>query len=107
VGPEAEAAAAPFGIRSGLESAVHALRAASGHPVTEAPGPPEGFPQSKRDELDSIMGRGTVEGAPGYLVLREAPRFSVWTSREGKFPYPWEIEAYLDRADRVRRLFVS
>ena len=97
----------PFGIVSAIESGVKAVRAASGNPVTERPGEPANFPQSSRDQLTALMGHGVIEGSPGYLVIRESARSAVWTSREGKFPYPWEIEAYLDRADRIRHVFVS
>jgi hypothetical protein len=103
LGPAGEAAANPFGIRTAMESAVSAVRAASGHPTVARPGEPAGFPESTRDQLTAIMARGTIEGEPGYLVLRETARSPVWTSREGKFPYPWELQAYLDRADRIRR----
>jgi len=94
-------------IVSTLESAVSAVRAAAGHPSVERPHEPAGFPKAKRDQLDEIMGEGIVQGEPGYLVLRETPRSPVWTSREGKFPYPWELDTYLDRADRIRRVFVA
>jgi len=97
----------PFGIVSALESAVSAVRTASGHPSAPPLQEPAGFPKEKRDQLTEILGRGVVQGEPGYLVLRETPQSAVWTSRAGKFPYPWEIDEYLDRADRIRRVFAS
>jgi len=108
IGPKNDAAMPdPFGITSALESAVSAVRTAAGHPHVPPPPEPAGFSQSKRDEITAIMGKGLVQGEPGYLVLRETARSPVWTSREGKFPYPWELETYLDRADRIRHAFLT
>lgn len=59
------------------------------------------------EALDPLIGVGSVEGAPGLLVLREQPSSALWTSRTGKFPYPWEIDKYLEHADQVRRILVS
>jgi hypothetical protein len=60
-----------------------------------------------RDALASLVDRGRVESEPGLLVLRELPSSDVWTSRKGKFPYPWEISEYLEHADQVRRVLVT
>ena len=59
------------------------------------------------EALDPLVDHGRVEAEPGLLVLRELPTSDLWTSRKGKFPYPWEIEEYLEHADQVLRVFVT
>ena len=65
------------------------------------------FSSSVCDTLASLVDHGRVEAEPGLFVLRELPTSDLWTSRKGKFPYPWEINEYLEHADQVRRVFVT
>jgi hypothetical protein len=95
-----------FGIRASLNKAVAATREMAGY-KPEVRETLSDLPQAKRDELAALMPDGLIEGEPGYLALIETPASPLWLSRAGKFPYPWEIATYVERADRIRRVFTA
>jgi hypothetical protein len=65
------------------------------------------FTHNVCDRLDSLVGSGSVQAAPGLLVFREMSSSQAPWNRAGKLPLPWEIERYLDRVDDVRRVFMA
>jgi len=74
------------------------------------------FTPSVCDALDEALGAGSLHSRDGWLVFRETspknstivlpPSSTLPWARKGKFPFPWEISQYVERGDRLCRLFV-
>ena len=64
------------------------------------------FTRTACDELDALVSDATISGEPGLLVTREVSASSMPWDRKGKFPLPWQLEDYLERAERIRRALV-
>jgi hypothetical protein len=63
------------------------------------------FTRTVCNELDALVSDATINGEPGLLVTREVSTSPMPWDRRGKFPLPWQIEDYLARAERIRRVF--
>jgi hypothetical protein len=68
------------------------------------------------DALDQSLSAGWLRSRDGLLVFRETcaqnsmdllpPASRLPWVRKGKFPFPWDIGKYVERGDRLCRLFV-
>jgi hypothetical protein len=64
------------------------------------------FTPTACDTIDALIKTGEIEGE-GLLVVREHSDSPVPWIRRGKFPLPWQIGRYLERADTIGSLFGS